>query len=339
MTITLDGSFGEGGGQILRTALGLSLVTGTPFRMYSIRAKRPKPGLLRQHLTAVLAATQVGDASVRGAELGSTELEFVPRTLRGGAFSFAVGTAGSTTLVLQTVLPALLKAPQRSTLVLTGGTHNPFAPPFEFLDRAFLPLLRRMGARVDATLWRPGFYPAGGGELRVTVEPGSLSPIELIDAGRVLALRASALLANLERGIGNRAIDVLRRSLSIDDASTRVESVRGSAGPGMIVHVDVERETMTDVHTGFGEARRTAESIAQQLADEVRAAVRSGAPVGEHLADQLLVPFALAGGGAFRCGTPSEHTRTNAAIIERFLDVAFAVEEHDDGWIVRTRRP
>src|SRR5688572_16449750 len=169
--ITIDGSMGEGGGQVLRTSLALSLVTGKPFRIEKIRAGREKPGLLRQHLTAVNAAAAVGGAHVEGAALGSRELDFRPGPAKPGEYRFAVGTAGSATLVLQAVLPALLTARGASTLVLEGGTHNPFAPPFDFLDKAFLPLLRRMGARVEVALERPGFYPAGGGRFQVRVEP------------------------------------------------------------------------------------------------------------------------------------------------------------------------
>src|SRR5262245_17125561 len=170
--IIIDGSSGEGGGQILRTALALSLVTGTPFRIQKIRAGRPKPGLLRQHLTAVQAAVEVGSASASGAELGSQELSFWPGKVRAGAYRFAIGPAGSACLVVQTVLPPLLLAGGPSSLVVEGGTHNPFAPPWDFLARAFFPLLQRMGARVSTTLERHGFFPAGGGRLRVEIEPG-----------------------------------------------------------------------------------------------------------------------------------------------------------------------
>lgn len=161
--IVIDGSEGEGGGQVLRTSLALSLITGKPFRIENLRAKRDKPGLLRQHLTAVHAAVQVGDAAVEGASLGSTALTFVPRALRAGDYSFAIGTAGSTMLVLQTVLLPLVLAGGSSTLELEGGTHNPSSPPFDFVERAFLPLLRRMGAEIEIELVRPGFHPAGGG--------------------------------------------------------------------------------------------------------------------------------------------------------------------------------
>ena len=197
--LTIDGSFGEGGGQILRTALALSLVTGKPFRIDNIRAGRKNPGLLRQHLTAVNAATEISQAEVTGAGIGSRELTFAPGSVESGDYAFAVGTAGSTTLVLQTVLPALLIADGKSQLILEGGTHNPFAPPFDFLEQAFLPLVNRMGPRVTAELERPGFYPAGGGRMRVTIEPaGELKKhLDIPSRGEVRGRRAKAVVANL----------------------------------------------------------------------------------------------------------------------------------------------
>ena len=169
--IEIDGSEGEGGGQVLRTALALSCTSGMPFRIMKIRAKRKKPGLMRQHLTAVLAAAQISAAKLSGAEVGSLSLEFVPGPVRAGEYRFAVGTAGSTMLVLQTVLSPLLKASTPSRLILEGGTHNPFAPPFDFVQRALLPLVQRMGPVITATLHRYGFYPAGGGEVEVEIHP------------------------------------------------------------------------------------------------------------------------------------------------------------------------
>lgn len=182
--ITIDGSFGEGGGQILRTSLALSLVTGQAFRIQNIRAGRPKPGLLRQHLTAVEAATKVSDGAVDGAALGSKELVFKPGKVTPGDYRFAVGTAGSATLVLQTVLPALMLGKQTSRLTLEGGTHNSHAPPFDFLQRAFLPLLCRMGPEINVKLERHGFFPAGGGRFTVDLTPAEkLSPLNLQTRG------------------------------------------------------------------------------------------------------------------------------------------------------------
>lgn len=187
--IKMDGSQGEGGGQILRSALSLSLCTGQAFRIENIRARRKKPGLLHQHLTAVLAARAVGGAEVVGAELGSQTLEFRPGKVRPGRHRFAVGTAGSATLVFQTILPPLMTADGPSFIELEGGTHNPLAPPFDFLTGSFLPLIERMGAAVQGRLERPGFYPAGGGRFEASIEPaGSLGRLELMERGPIVSL-------------------------------------------------------------------------------------------------------------------------------------------------------
>src|SRR5262245_20703997 len=199
--ITIDGSFGEGGGQILRTSLALSLVTGKPFRIENVRAGRKSPGLLRQHQTAVSAAAAVGRAEIAGASIGSGELEFSPKAIAPGEYQFAIGTAGSTTLVLQTILPALMTATAPSRIALEGGTHNPFAPPFDFLVLSFLPLLKRMGVHIEAALERPGFYPAGGGRIVVSIKPGTLLRLDLENRGEVLSKRARAVVANLPRAV------------------------------------------------------------------------------------------------------------------------------------------
>src|SRR6266496_6275324 len=200
--ITIDRSYNEGGGQILRTALTLSLATRTPFRIEKIRAGRKRPGLLRQHLTAVEAAGRIGNADVRGAEINSQELTFVPHDIIPGDYHFSIGTAGSTTLVLQTVLPVLMLASKPSSLTLEGGTHNPFAPPYDFLEKAFVPLLNRLGGRVRTELQTPGFYPAGGGVMKVMIEPPSgLNSLDLTERGQPRGRTARVLIANLPRAI------------------------------------------------------------------------------------------------------------------------------------------
>jgi RNA 3'-terminal phosphate cyclase (ATP) len=325
--ITIDGSSGEGGGQVLRTSLGLSLVTGKPFLIRRIRARRPKPGLMRQHLTAVLAAAEVAGAQVQGASIGSGELSFVPGTVRPGEYSFDVGTAGSATLVLQTVLPALMLAGGPSRLSLRGGTHNTYAPPFDFLQKAFLPLLGRMGPRVDATLDHAGFYPAGGGEVTVAIWPaGHLRPIELLQRGPVVRRLARAIVSRLPRHIAQREADTLRRRLDWPEDCVAVEEVE-SPGPGNVLIVELESEHVTEVFAGFGQRGVRAEAVAEGVAREVRRYLDAEVPVGPHLADQLLVPLALAGGGRFRTLAPSEHTRTNIETLRQFVEVRIRCEE------------
>jgi RNA 3'-terminal phosphate cyclase (ATP) len=330
--LVLDGAEGEGGGQILRSALALSLVTGTPFRIDNIRAGRPRPGLMRQHLTALQAAAAVGGAVIDGAEVGSRSVLFRPRRARGGDYHFSVGTAGSATLVLQTVLPALITAAEPSTLVLEGGTHNPASPPFDFLAIAYLPLLARMGPRVQATLERSGFYPAGGGRLRVTVAPvANLTPLVLDERGVPLARRARAVVANLPRSIAEREIARLARRLEGWESAAFSIEERAGAGPGNVVMIELQAEQVTEVFTGFGEKSVRAETVADGVADEALAYLASGLPVGPHLADQLVLLLALARGGTFRTSTPTPHTRTQLAVVPRFLGPVVASAQEAPG--------
>jgi len=326
--LTIDGSQGEGGGQILRTSLALSLVTGTPIRIEKIRAGRAKPGLLRQHLTAVNAATAIGAVDVEGATLGSQELTFRPGTVKPGEYRFAVGTAGSTGLVLQTVLPPLLTAPGPSTLTLEGGTHNPTAPPFDFLARAFLPLISRMGPSATARLERPGFYPAGGGQCTVSITPAAtLKPFTLLERGAIRRRTARAMVAHLSPRIAERELAIVREHLGWGDEELQVSAVnRGDArGPGNVLLLEVESEHVTEVFAGFGEIGVPAELVADRAVKDVRRYLAAGVPVGRCLADQLLVPLALAGGGAFRTLSLSSHATTNIGVIRAFLGVRVSV--------------
>ncbi len=328
--ITIDGSIGEGGGQILRTSLALSLVTGKPFVIENIRAKREKPGLLRQHLTAVNAAVEVGKARVDGNAIGSSRLYFAPSTTRPGTYHWAVGTAGSATLVLQTVLPCLLTASGTSEILLEGGTHNPYAPPFDFLVRTFLPIINRMGPMVTARLNRPGFYPAGGGRFTVSVVPAaSLARIELMERGEVIAREGRAVVSQLPRRIAETEIGVLRARLSWDPSCFRIEEVVEPRGPGNVLVCAIESRNITEVFTGFGERGLPAERVGASTADEVREYLSAGVPVGRHLADQLMVPMALAGGGRFRTLPLTRHSMTNIDVVEQFVEAKVNVTRVD----------
>ncbi|MFP2926172.1 RNA 3'-terminal phosphate cyclase [Pyxidicoccus sp. 3LG] len=325
--VRIDGSKGEGGGQVLRTSLALSLVTGTPFTITNIRAGRKKPGLLRQHLTGVKAAEAVGAAEVSGAELGSRELTFRPRALAAGNYHFSVGTAGSATLVLQTVLPALLMAGSRSTLMLEGGTHNPAAPPFDFLQKAFLPLVRRMGPAVEATLERPGFFPAGGGKFRVDVHPAPLKPLQLLERGRVLRREVKAVVAMIPFNVAQRELETVAGALKWRPDEFRTEELKRSPGPGNVLMAEVESEHVTEVFTAFGERGKRAEVVGEEVAAEVKRYLDAEVPVGEHLCDQLLLLLALAKGGSFRTLPFDGHAETQLDTMAHFLDVKVQVRE------------
>lgn len=331
--LLIDGSRGEGGGQMLRTALTLSMITGEPFAIEDIRAGRGKPGLLRQHLTCVQAAQAITSADVSGVHLGSRALTFAPRAIKGGAYTFAVGSAGSTALVFQTVLFALLAAKEPSAIELSGGTHNPFAPTFDYIDRVVLPLLARMGAKVEARLERHGFYPAGGGRWRVQIEPcAGLMPIEILERGVLLAWHTIAAVANIPFDVAEREAATVLDLMNWPKERATCRAVKAD-GPGNVVQVELGSENITEIFTRFGEREVSAETVAANVVDEVRAYLAAGVPVGPHLADQLLLPMALAGGGAFLTVHPTAHTRTNVEIIGKFLPISIELkEEGRDRW-------
>ncbi len=335
--IELDGSQGEGGGQVLRTSLALSVATGQPVAIQKIRAGRAKPGLMRQHLACVNAAAQISGAQVDGAELGSQSLRFVPGPARAGDYRFAIASAGSCMLVLQTVLPPLLLAGAPSHLHLSGGTHNPMAPPFHFLERAFAPLVRRLGADLQLVLRRCGFYPAGGGEVEAVIVPAAdgLRPFDLMSRGALLSGHAECLAPGLARHVAVRELETLGKAMGWSGEQLRTGSARQNEGPGNALLATLAYEHVTEVFTAFGEKSLSAEQVAHGLVKELREFHKSQAAVGPHLADQLALLQGLAAwqsghGGAFTCSEVTEHTRTNCAVIERFLPVRYAIMQAPD---------
>jgi RNA 3'-terminal phosphate cyclase (ATP) len=315
---------------MLRSALSLSLVTGQPFQMENIRAGRQKPGLLRQHLAAVQAATQIGEAEVEGAQLGSPSLSFAPKTIKAGDYKFVVGSAGSGTLVFQTILPALMLASSGSTITIEGGTHNEAAPPFDFLDKTFLPFIGRMGPRVDLTLERYGFYPAGGGRFQARITPASrLLALHTGVRGETISKRAVAVVAHLPSHIAKRELETVAELFS-GAVETSIVETELSPGPGNVVMIQIVSEAVTEIFTAFGKLGVSAENVAKDAVREAREYLASSAVAGEHLADQLLLPFALAGEGSFTALKLTRHVTTNMEIIRMFLPVTFDTAPHDE---------
>ncbi|MFO7304361.1 MAG: RNA 3'-terminal phosphate cyclase [Gammaproteobacteria bacterium] len=332
--LVLDGSHGEGGGQILRSSLSLAICTQQAFRIENLRANRKPPGLQRQHLAAVRAATQISDAEVSGDEIGSQTLVFKPGKVRPGSYTFAIGTAGSATLVLQTVLPPLLSAQRPSTVRVTGGTHNRGAPPFDFLARTFVPQLARMGAQVELELLAYGFYPRGGGEIRAEIQPAALQPLHLHERGELRRGYADAYVAGLPMHIAERELKVIGRVLGWSQDRLNVRVLPNDMGPGNAVTITIEYEHVAEVITGFGERGVRAETLAQAAALEAREYLRARAPVGAHLADQLLVPMTLAGGGSFTTTAVTPHLESNALVVETFTGRRIRIEPHQEGFRV-----
>jgi RNA 3'-terminal phosphate cyclase (ATP) len=323
--IQLDGAAGEGGGQILRTALSLSMITRKAFRIENLRAGRAKPGLLRQHLTAVLAAAQVCGAAVEGAALGSQALSFTPGAVRSGEYKFAVGTAGSATLVLQTLLPALMVAEGRSVVGVEGGTHNMAAPPFDFLQKTFLPLVGRMGPEFALRLDRYGFYPAGGGGISMEIHPVErLSELHLPLEMACTEITATAIVANLPGHIAARELAAVAERLEIAKDGLETVETKNSAGPGNVLMVECHAGEVVHVFTGFGKVGVSAEAVAGEAISQARRFIARKVSADEHLADQLLLPMAL-GGGSFSTSELSNHSLTNMTVIQAFLKVRFEI--------------
>ena len=316
--ITIDGSKGEGGGQVLRSSLALSAISGEGLRMQNIRAGRAKPGLMRQHLTATLAVAEICGGHISGAEIGSTEIGLKPGSIRAGEYNFSVGSAGSANLVLQTVLPMLLHADGPSTVKVSGGTHNMASPPFDFLEESFLPALRAIGHDISIQIHAYGFYPAGGGEIEVSIRPQKeLSELVLLERGVEQWRSLEAVIANLSGDIAKRELATAGEALGIDEDDRRI-TTRHSSGPGNVLFARIEYDNLRTVFSQFGEKGTSAEQVAKRLAKKVKTFAASDAAVSHHLADQLLLPMALAKGGEFSTLRPSLHAQTNAGIVSKF---------------------
>lgn len=356
--LKIDGSTGEGGGQIIRSALSLSMLTGIPIEITNIRARRIKSGLMRQHLVCVQASQQISAAKVTGDYLGSTALGFAPNAIKSGSYTFDIGSAGSTTLVLQTLLPALLFANTNvqdsslytkqnvSTVTIKGGTHNPLAPTSDFLTKAFVPALAKLGMQVEIELIQAGFAPIGGGELIATIMPfmrrAKASPFNLTERGELTHIELVANALNLDHDICLRELASAKSALLDADIyegliTTQSNKLRG-IGEGntcyaVVTHQleDKSKNSHHEVFTLLGAKRTSAEKIGNRLAGLVKRYVfKTDALVDECLTDQLLLPLALAGGGEFTARVISQHTETQAWLIEQFLPVQITFKAIDE---------
>ncbi len=334
--LQIDGSQGEGGGQILRTSLSMAMVTGTDIKIGNIRAGRARPGLMRQHLACVKAAQAISHAEVSGAKVGSTEIIFKPGALHMGEYEFSVGTAGSTMLIFQTVLPALAMTKGESMLKFHGGTHNMLAPSFDFVALAFAPLLKRMGVSMDMKLIRHGFYPQGGGEWHVRLKSsGRLKALELLEAGELNSREAVVTSANIPAHIAVRETEQISKLCGWARDETRSESVE-SMGSGNIVSMRLHYRHCSEVFEQVGKVGLSAERVARSAVKDMRRYQANGAVVGVHLADQLMLPMAIGEGGVIRTLKPSHHSITNSDVIHLFTDKRFRFEElAKDFWEIR----
>jgi RNA 3'-terminal phosphate cyclase (ATP) len=335
--ISIDGAYGEGGGQVLRTSLTLAILTGQPVKIERIRAGRPKPGLAAQHLTAVRAAAAICDASLDGDEMGSGQLSFAPAgPARPGEYRFDVGemrqggSAGSVSLVLQTLLLPLALAPAPSQVTLRGGTHVAWSPPFPYLEEVYLWTLARCGLRVELALNQWGFYPAGGGEIVARIGGGAsaLRPVSLAERGAPRRVWGTAAVSNLPSHIPQRMADRARNLLAGAGLKANVQARRVRAnGPGAGIFVLAEYEG--DVRAGFtayGRKGLPSEQVAEMACEDLLDFHNSGGAVDMYLADQLILPLAIAGGpSTFVTHQVTRHLRTNMWVVEQFGLARFTV--------------
>lgn len=320
---------------MVRNACALSLVTGEPFRINNIRAKRQKPGLMRQHVTAVEAAAAISGSECIGLAVGSSELTFRPGRAVPGEYHFAVGTAGSTGLVLQTVLMPLVLSGAPSRLVLEGGTHNMLAPPFEFIERSFLPIINRMGPHVTARLVRHGFYPRGGGRIEVDITPGPLAPLDCIARGDKLGVSATTVFSALPGDIAERMLERARRDLADwPEDAFRLHQVPADQGPGIILLLEASYTNVTEIVSAFGQLGVTAERLAKTAAARMQGYAELSAFAGPYLADQLVLPFVLAAGGAFTTVKPSQHLLTAIDIAKSFTGRRIEITKQGESHVI-----
>lgn len=350
--IVIDGSYGEGGGQVLRTSLSLSALLGRPVRIENIRARRPKPGLAAQHLTGVRAVARICQAQVEGAELGSQTLTFVPGTSpQAGNYTFDVaearvgGSAGATSLVFQTVFLPLALAGDHSHLTIRGGTHVAWSPPFHYLEYVYLPTLTHLGLEAEVAVEKWGWYPVGGGEMQATIRNQIAAPlrsVDLTERGELKRLYGFSATSNLPAHIARRQKQAVERALSKSGFSPHIEIIDApSPGQGTAVFLVAEFERTMAAFTSYGARGKRAEKVAQEAAQAFLAYQRSGAALDKHLADQLILPAALMT-AKLRLTTCqiTPHLLTNAGVVEQFMtDTRFEIEgKEGEKGIVRFRR-
>ena len=336
-TVFIDGSTGEGGGQILRTSLALSCITGKSLHIENIRAARRNPGLAKQHLSCVRAVCQICSGQCEGAALKSSVLDFQPGPVQSGDFRFDIGSAGSASLVIQTVLPALFLADKPSAVTVTGGTHNPLAPPFDFLSETFLPAIEAAGFRGNplgdalrhCKLIKHGFYPAGGGKITFDVQPWQKSTdrvIKLCESSEQFQIHARIYTAKLPPHITQRQRKLLLQS-GLNIRNVEHIEVTDSDGPGNCAMLRLCSGELTTVFTAFGMRGKRSEEVISEVVSLAEDFLASGAAVDRFLADQLLIYMAMAKAGSYTTNELSSHLQTNMEVIKKFLPVNFRVEQ------------
>lgn len=331
--IEIDGSYGEGGGQILRTALSLSCLLNRPFRIFNIRKGRKKPGLMPQHLTCVRAAQLLSDSKVTGDFKGSTEFTFSPNTVRAGDFFFDIGTAGSTSLVLQTLIPSLIWSKRKTSVILKGGTHVPFSPSFHYITEVFAPALKRLGIRMEITIESYGFYPKGGGRIRAEIYPATeINPLQVSDRGKILNITGYSGVGNLPLSIAERqkkaALDKIHSGMPDISCPESLEILNAETpGQGTFIFIKSKFENSLAGFTAIGERGKRAETVGEEAAGEFLQYYSTNGALDQHLTDQIVPYLSLCESGSiFTTSCITRHLLTNLWVVGLFHEYSYSIE-------------
>ncbi len=332
--IQIDGSYGEGGGQIIRTAIGLSCVTGKPCRIFNIRKNRNLPGLKPQHYKGIEAAKKMCNADVKGLGIGSTEIEFHPHKLETSSLKTDIGTAGSITLLLQTLMIPAIHSMKTLTLEIIGGTHVKWSPTTDYFQNIFCSFMQRMGIKVRTEILRYGFYPKGGGHVKVVIKPGELKPLNLLERGEILQIQSWSIASqNLKHSsVAERQIDGAEKIIRIENPN--VEYV-DSLSAGTSIHLQANCENSVLGCSVLGESRKSAESVGREAANLLKEQMDSGACLDEWMTDQILPYLALAKGKS-EISVPkiTKHAETNMWIIKKFIDTEFTAKKKSRMFVI-----
>jgi len=326
-TVEIDGSVGEGGGQILRTSLSLSCITGRPLRIFNIRKGREKPGLMPQHITCVNAVSKIANADVSGNEVGSTELLFTPRKITPGEYIFDIKTAGSISLVFQTIFPPLLSTTKTSRITIKGGTHVPFSPTYHYIAGVFIPVLNKMGIEANCSINRYGFYPKGGGEVEFEISPiKKLKGVNLTSRGKLLSINGYSGVARLPLKIAERQRNSLLQQLHPLSANIKILNVL-SPGEGTFTFIKAEYENTIAGFSSLGKRGKPAEEVGREAAKEFINFHNTSASLDPHLSDQIVIYLALSEeDSSFTTSRITQHLMTNLWVIKRFLKINYHIE-------------
>ena len=325
--IEVDGSYMEGGGQILRTSIALSALTGKPCRVFNIRKGRPKLGLKEQHLKAIDSVGQICNAKIRGNKFGSTEVEFHPGEIRGGEYKIYVGTAGSVSLVLQALLPAIVVSDKKFTFEITGGTNVKWSPSIEYIKHVFCNFLDRMGLDIRIDVCKYGFYPKGGGRIKVRVSaPRKLNPMKITNRGEFKRIDAWSISSDdlKRKNVAERQLEGFSEILDFNHQHAMYVK---TLSPGTFIHAHVHYEKSKIGECFLGEPNISAEDVGRKCAEKLKREMDSGACLDKWMADQILPYMAIAEGGEFSVSEVTDHCRTNIWTIEKFLPVKFKIKD------------